>query len=65
MLGEHPSSVETAMEQAQLSLKPVTTLVRTIQDIKAAQPHVKFYIMSNISRVSLIHPVRRNKLTDS
>lgn len=64
MLNLDPSSVETAMEQAQLSLKPVTTLVRTIQDIKAAQPHVKFYIMSNICPVSLIHHVRRNRLID-
>lgn len=51
MLGADPSVVETALDQAQLSLRPNIPLVQTIRDIKAAQPDLKIYVMSNISRV--------------
>ncbi|KAH8768896.1 HAD-like domain-containing protein [Diaporthe sp. PMI_573] len=50
MLGEDPSSVATAMDQAQLSLKPVNTLIRTVLDLKASRPDLKLYVMSNISQ---------------
>lgn len=59
MLGEHPSTIETALKQAQLSLKPVPALVtvRTVRDLKASRPDLKFYVMSNISRASLAIPI--------
>ncbi|KAI4171331.1 MAG: hypothetical protein LQ346_008753, partial [Caloplaca aetnensis] len=50
LLGADPSVVETALDQAQLSLRPNIPLVQTIRDIKAAQPELKIYVMSNISR---------------
>ncbi|KAL8786838.1 MAG: hypothetical protein Q9195_008031 [Heterodermia aff. obscurata] len=50
ILDEDPALVESAMDQAQLSLKPVVTLVQTIQDIKESRPDLKFYVMSNISK---------------
>ncbi|KAL8710177.1 MAG: hypothetical protein Q9220_005260 [cf. Caloplaca sp. 1 TL-2023] len=50
LLGEEPSVVETALDQAQLSLKPYLPLVETMLDIKAAQPDLKLYVMSNISK---------------
>ncbi|KAL9017079.1 MAG: hypothetical protein Q9185_005590 [Variospora sp. 1 TL-2023] len=50
LLGADPSVVETALDQAQLSLKPSIPLVQTIQHLKAEQPDLKIYIMSNISR---------------
>lgn len=53
ILGEHPSTIETALKEAQLSLKPVPALVRTVRDLKAWRPDLKFYVMSNISRASL------------
>ena len=43
------------MNQAQLSLRPNIPLVQIIGDIKASDPNLKLYIMSNISRVSLLH----------
>ena len=54
MLGVDPSVVESAMEQAQLSLKPNIPLIQTIRDIKASDPNLRLYVMSNISRVSLL-----------
>lgn len=54
MLGVDPSVVETAMEQAQLSLRPNIPLIQTILGIKASDPDVKLYVMSNISKVSLL-----------
>lgn len=57
ILGEHPSTVETALKQAQSSLKPVPALVRTVRDLKASRPDLKFYVMSNISRASLAIPI--------
>lgn len=50
ILGADPSVVETALDQAQLSLRPKTPLVQTIRDIKASNPDIKLYVMSNISR---------------
>ena len=52
MLDVDPSVVETAMDQAQLSLRPKTPLLQTILDIKASNPALKFYVMSNVSRAS-------------
>lgn len=54
--------VETALDQAQLSLKPNIPLVQTIQDIKASKPDLKLYVMSNISRVSLLQHLRGKRL---
>lgn len=54
MLGVDSSVVETAMEQAQLSLRPNASLIQTIRDIKASDPDLKLYVMSNISKVSLV-----------
>lgn len=56
ILGVDASIVETALEQAQLSLKPNVQLVETILDLKASNPGLKFYVMSNISRVSQAGP---------
>lgn len=57
MLGADPSVVEIALSQAQLSLRPNVPRVHTIRSIKASNPDLKFYIMSNISRESLFeHP---------
>lgn len=39
------------MDQAQLSLRPKSSLLQTIQDIKALKPDLKLCVMSNISRV--------------
>ncbi|KAI4252004.1 MAG: hypothetical protein LQ352_004520 [Teloschistes flavicans] len=50
ILGADPSVVETAMDQAQLSLRPKSSLLQTIQDIKALKPDLKLCVMSNISR---------------
>lgn len=58
ILGVDPSVVETAMDQAQLSLRPNITLVQTIRDIKASDPDLRLYVMSNISKVRLLHHVR-------
>lgn len=58
MLGEQPSSVETALEQAQISLKQVPALVRTIRDLNASRPDIKLYIMSNISQAGVLHPTK-------
>lgn len=57
ILSKHPSTVETALEQAQLSLKPVPALVRTVRYLKASRPDLKFYVMSNISRASIPIPM--------
>lgn len=54
-LGVDPFVVETAMDQAQLSLRPNITLVQTIRDIKASDPDLRLYVMSNISKVSFHH----------
>ena len=42
------------MEQARLSLKLKVPMVQTVLEIKASRPDLEFYIMSNISRVSLL-----------
>lgn len=62
ILGVDPSVVETAMDQAQLSLRPNITLVQTIRDIKASDPDLRLYVMSNISKVRLLHHVRGKRL---
>lgn len=56
MLGVDVFLVEAAFNQALLTLKSQIPLVQTIQDIKAANPDLKLYIMSNISRVKLFSP---------
>ena len=58
MLGEDPHLVELAMDQAQLSLKPKVPLVESIKELKVSRPDLKIYIMSNISRVSLLQHLR-------
>ncbi|KAI1125243.1 HAD-like protein [Nemania abortiva] len=50
LLGAHPNTIETALEQAQLSLSVNVSLVRTIYDLRESNPDLKFYVMSNISR---------------
>ncbi|KAL8993732.1 MAG: hypothetical protein Q9169_006129 [Polycauliona sp. 2 TL-2023] len=61
MLGADPSIVQTALDQAQLSLRPNIPLVQTILDIKAARSDLKFYVMSNISRASLFQHLRKGE----
>ena len=46
------------MNQAQLSLRPKIPLVQTIRNIKASSPDLKLYLMSNISRVSILQHLR-------
>ncbi|MCJ1423295.1 hypothetical protein MMC29_001177 [Sticta canariensis] len=58
ILGADPSVVETAMDQAQRSLRPNISLVQIIRDIKASNPDLKLYVMSNISRASLLQHLR-------
>ncbi|KAJ8121752.1 hypothetical protein ONZ43_g1879 [Nemania bipapillata] len=50
LLEVSPDTVETALEQAQLSLSVNASLVRTIHDLRKSNPRLKFYVMSNISR---------------
>ncbi|KAI1879131.1 hypothetical protein JX265_003308 [Neoarthrinium moseri] len=50
LLGLDASTAEAALEQAQLSLTPNTSLIETIHDLRASNPSLKFYVMSNISR---------------
>ncbi|KAI1099518.1 HAD-like protein [Jackrogersella minutella] len=50
MLSVEPSVIESALEEAQLSLTVNTLLVQTIHDLRASSPDLKLYIMSNISR---------------
>ena len=45
------------MEQARLSLKLKGPMVQTVLDIKTSRPDLEFYIMSNISRVSLLQRI--------
>lgn len=51
MLGVDPSVVESSLDEAQLSLLVNNALVQTIHELKASNPNLKLYIMSNISRV--------------
>lgn len=51
--------IENALEEAQLSLAVNAPLVQTIHDLKAINPDLEFYVMSNISRVSLLAHVYR------
>ncbi|KAI2470663.1 HAD-like protein [Annulohypoxylon bovei var. microspora] len=50
ILGVEPSIVESALEEAQLSLSVNVPLVQTIHDLKALNPDLELYVMSNISR---------------
>ncbi|KAI3318548.1 HAD-like protein [Xylariaceae sp. AK1471] len=50
LLGVYPAIVETSLEQAQMSLTVNFPLVQTIHDLRASNPDLKFYVMSNISR---------------
>ncbi|KAF2967472.1 hypothetical protein GQX73_g6111 [Xylaria multiplex] len=50
ILGVEPPVIETALEQAQLSLHVNTQLVQTIYDLINLRPDLKVYVMSNISR---------------
>lgn len=49
------------MDQAQLSLRPNVSLVQTIRDMKVSDPELKFYIMSNISRVGLLRRLKEKR----
>lgn len=51
MLGKDTNILEDSLEEAQKSLKVVHPLVETIHDLKASNPELKFYVMSNISKV--------------
>lgn len=64
MLNLEPSVIESALDQAQLSLIVNDQLVQTIQDLKPLFPDLKFYIMSNISRVSPSHIYRESVVAD-
>ncbi|KAI2620754.1 HAD-like protein [Hypomontagnella submonticulosa] len=50
ILNVEPSMIENALEEAQLSLAVNAPLVQTIHDLKAINPDLEFYVMSNISR---------------
>ncbi|GAW25957.1 putative had-like protein [Rosellinia necatrix] len=50
LLGEEPSVIEGAIEQAQDSLAVNFPLVETLLEVKATNPELKLYVMSNISR---------------
>ncbi|KAI1282957.1 HAD-like protein [Xylaria sp. FL0933] len=50
ILGEKPSVIEEALEQAQESLVVNLPLVQTLLEVKATNPALKLYVMSNISK---------------
>ncbi|KAJ8127653.1 hypothetical protein O1611_g5984 [Lasiodiplodia mahajangana] len=50
LLAVEPDVVETALEQAQLSLSVNVSLVQTIYDLRESNSDLKFYVMSNISK---------------
>ncbi|KAI0438652.1 HAD-like protein [Xylaria telfairii] len=50
LLGVDPATIESSLEQAQLSLTVNCSLVQTIHDLEQSNLGLKFYVMSNISR---------------
>ncbi|KAI8622937.1 HAD-like protein [Xylariaceae sp. FL1651] len=50
LLGEEPSVIKSAIDQAQESLVVNLPLVQTLLEVKAVNPELKLYVMSNISR---------------
>lgn len=52
MLTLEPIIVEAALKDAQKSLKIVSSLIETIQDLKSSNPELQFYVMSNIAQVT-------------
>lgn len=51
MLGLCPEIVERSLDEAQKSLKVNFELVETILQLRATNPDLKFYVLSNISKV--------------
>ncbi|KAI3338725.1 HAD-like protein [Ustulina deusta] len=49
-LGKEPSVIEGAIDEAQESLAVNFPLIQTLLEVKATNPELKLYIMSNISR---------------
>ncbi|KAI0399651.1 HAD-like protein [Xylaria palmicola] len=50
LLDVEPAAIEDALEQAQSSLVVNLELVQTLLEVKALNPDMKLYVMSNISR---------------
>lgn len=52
MLDMDPVAVEASLNEAQKSLEVVQCMVDTIHDLEKVNPKLKFFVMSNVCKVS-------------